>query len=341
LEATRPNMLEVANELRRKHGPAALVERLCKEALHNGGRYIIDSIRTVGEVNALRAAGAVLLSIDASQKVRFRRICSRGSSTDKLSFDQFCADEAKELESADPIQPSLLKVMGMAEHRITNCGDLCELHTQLDAVFGQRKWVCIVGPHGTGKTVLPSKLTKALNENRVVFDACEELARGLIDSMGLTQRDFNEFTERVVDFQRRLLDLYVRRHGDAKGRALLSDRSAIDQLAYLDWHVERGRLQKHVLDEEWERASNLGLQSLYAGTHFVLMSPQAGFCKDDGTRMLSSLQEQWDLHAAFVRVFRRAGLPFRRFAALDDDPLDIVHLFSPQAPMGAAKTTVG
>lgn len=145
--------------------------------------------------------------------------------------------------------------------------------------------------------------------------------------MNLCQDDFNSFSDDVVAFQSRLLDKYFERHTAAKGSSLLSDRSALDQLAYLDWQVHRGRLNKCVLDEEIERAFQKGLHSLYESTHFVLMSPQEGLCRDDGTRMQSDFKGLLDLHEAFVHILKRCGFRFRRFEALNDDPGDIVKLF--------------
>ena len=57
LPLNRDSMTEVANELRKKHHPAYIVEQLFKQAEKEGGNAIIESIRTPGEVDFLRKKG--------------------------------------------------------------------------------------------------------------------------------------------------------------------------------------------------------------------------------------------------------------------------------------------
>jgi len=332
LEPTRPNMLKVANELRNQHGPAVLVERLCADARNSGGRFIIDSVRTIAEAEMLHKAGGVLLAVDADKETRYSRICSRGSETDSVSFKQFCDDEAREEHSQDSCRPSVRTVMKMTQYCVQNDRHLKELHSSLDGIFGQTAWVCIVGPHGTGKTVLLKKVSERLSKLGIVLNVCEELARPLIHEMCLKQDDFTHVTDRFVEFQRRLLDRYVARHSAAMGQALLSDRSVLDELAYIDWQVSRGRLEQGVLVNEWDRAvavAGCKLQDFYSGAHFFLLRPEASLCEDDGTRMQSGMQDLWDLHLAFERVLQRAGMRFQHFSAIHSDPEDIVQLFVP------------
>ena len=42
---------------------------------------IIESVRTVGEVRALRSHGATLIAVDAEPRLRYNRIVSRASET--------------------------------------------------------------------------------------------------------------------------------------------------------------------------------------------------------------------------------------------------------------------
>ena len=54
LELNRDSMVMVANELRANHSPSYIAEQLYEEAKKAGKDAVIESIRTVGEVMALR-----------------------------------------------------------------------------------------------------------------------------------------------------------------------------------------------------------------------------------------------------------------------------------------------
>jgi len=73
LPLNRDSMVQVANELRKEHSPAYLVEQLLSTAKAQGGDAIIESIRTPGEVARLRTAGAQLFAVDADAKLRYER----------------------------------------------------------------------------------------------------------------------------------------------------------------------------------------------------------------------------------------------------------------------------
>lgn len=126
LPSTRDSMISVANELRASHHPAYIIERLLEQAQEAGGDAIIESVRTVGEVNAIRAFAArssvtcTLLAVDASLDVRFARIVGRGSSTDNVSIEDFKRQEMTEMASEDPAKQNLAAVMALADHRIQN-----------------------------------------------------------------------------------------------------------------------------------------------------------------------------------------------------------------------------
>ena len=72
-------------------------------------RFIIESVRTPGEIAALRArcADFVLLAVDADEKVRFDRIRSRASETDFVDFETWRAQEKAEMNNTDPNKQNL------------------------------------------------------------------------------------------------------------------------------------------------------------------------------------------------------------------------------------------
>ena len=129
-------MTAVANDLRTIHSPSYIIESLFIEANRDGGNAVIESIRTEGEIMALRREPHfILLAIDADQKVRYDRIIARGSSTDRITFEKFKADEAREMTSDDPHKQNLSRCIALADHTLTNNGTLRELYAQVDVIL--------------------------------------------------------------------------------------------------------------------------------------------------------------------------------------------------------------
>lgn len=139
IEVNRDSMVAVANELRQRYSPSYIVEQLYARAEAVGGDVVIESIRAIGEVEALRGkTGFFLLSIDADQKLRYERIVKRGSVTDGISFAQFQADEQREMTSTDPTKQNLGGVMKLADATIHNDGTFGELYARVDALLRDR-----------------------------------------------------------------------------------------------------------------------------------------------------------------------------------------------------------
>jgi dephospho-CoA kinase len=138
LPLNRDSMVAVANELRELNGPSFIAEELYREAMASGGDCIIESIRTVGEVTALQAKGGFyLFAVDADPKIRYSRIVERASETDKISFDEFVANEAREMTTTDPNKQNLSECMRMADYRFSNDQGFEELYRQIDTVLTQ------------------------------------------------------------------------------------------------------------------------------------------------------------------------------------------------------------
>src|SRR6185503_9278842 len=97
LPVSRDTMVEVANDLRAKNGPGYFTQEAMKRAGAEGGDVVIESIRSIGEAEYLKAHGAALWAVDADIQKRYERIALRASETDKISFEKFKADEEKEM----------------------------------------------------------------------------------------------------------------------------------------------------------------------------------------------------------------------------------------------------
>lgn len=132
----RDSMVVVANSLRQKYGSSYIVEQLFNEALKFDNPAIIESIRNVGEIEALNKLGNfVLIAVDANPQIRFERIKSRNSETDKINFEEFLSNELRELNSDDPNSQNISKCLDLAKVVFDNSKNLEHLYKQIDNFF--------------------------------------------------------------------------------------------------------------------------------------------------------------------------------------------------------------
>lgn len=89
----RPVLHEVATEHRFRDGAGVFVVH----ALEKPRPLVVTGIRSLGEAKALKAAGGVLLFIDAPVEVRYERMKARHRDAEtELTLEQFKANEATE-----------------------------------------------------------------------------------------------------------------------------------------------------------------------------------------------------------------------------------------------------
>jgi dephospho-CoA kinase len=136
----RDSLVATANELRAQNTPSFIAEELYREAKESGVDCIIESIRTVGEVNSLHSRGNFnLFAVDADQHLRYERILERASETDKITFDVFAANELREMSNTDPNKQNLSACMQLADYRFLNNGSFDLLYRQIDGVLEKIK----------------------------------------------------------------------------------------------------------------------------------------------------------------------------------------------------------
>lgn len=133
LPKSRDTMVLVANELRAQHGASYIAEQLYQQALISGKDTIIESIRAVGEAEALKGKwNFYLFAVDAQPKIRFERILLRGSDTDKVSYDEFISNEQREMTNTDPTKQNIEKCMQLADYNFNNDGTFDDLYKQVE-----------------------------------------------------------------------------------------------------------------------------------------------------------------------------------------------------------------
>lgn len=129
----RDTMRAMANSLREQYGPSAVVELLYERAKSNGGDAIIESIRTLWEVEKMREnSDFILLSVDADQQLRYQRALARKSTKDNISREKFCEQEALEADNQDPTKWNIKACQALADVHLTNNGDYTDLYRQIE-----------------------------------------------------------------------------------------------------------------------------------------------------------------------------------------------------------------
>lgn len=130
---TRPALIAVGNELRRKEGPAVLARRV--QFLMQTDRVVLVSVRNPAEVAALRELpGFTLFGVTAPVEVRFDREVLRGREAATMSLDEFKLLEERE-NTADPNAQQLDATMQLADHVIENDGSLADLEARVAALL--------------------------------------------------------------------------------------------------------------------------------------------------------------------------------------------------------------
>lgn len=140
LPLNRDSLVNVANELRENNSPSFIVEELFKIASNSKGNCIIESIRTEGEVIALKEKNGIILAVDADPKIRYERIVKRKSETDQITFEQFVSDEKREFISNDPNKQNLSRCIELADYKIENNKNIEDLYKQIEVIIENAKY---------------------------------------------------------------------------------------------------------------------------------------------------------------------------------------------------------
>jgi len=136
----RDTMTDLADELRKDHSSAYIIERLYEQARKGGRDCIIESIRALGEVDFLeKQSNFYLIAVEASIENCYARISKRKSDLDFVSFERFKADNAREMDSSDPTKGNIKGCMERADFTVTNDGTIEELYKKLDGVLKRIK----------------------------------------------------------------------------------------------------------------------------------------------------------------------------------------------------------
>jgi dCMP deaminase len=136
VEINLKNMTDIANKLREEFGPSVLAQRMYEMAEKSNKPAIIESIRTVGEIELLRKKkDFILLAVVADRKIRYKRIQERKSEIDKISYEEFIEIEEKQMSSNNPNEQNLKKCIELSDYKIENNGTIQEFKKKIEDII--------------------------------------------------------------------------------------------------------------------------------------------------------------------------------------------------------------
>lgn len=144
LEHSRENLINLGNELRKRHGSNYLAKQInnrIKQQLkqNKNQNFVVDSIRSPYEAKELmKNKGFLLVGIGAPIELRFKRLLERNRLGDAKTLDEFKKQEQKEnLKNKDNQQ--LDATFELSREIIINDGTLTGLYGKVDSLLDKYK----------------------------------------------------------------------------------------------------------------------------------------------------------------------------------------------------------
>jgi dephospho-CoA kinase len=136
----RDQLYDVANFLRNEVD-AAIMVKICIHQVQvlglKGG--IISGLRSMGEADAVRAAGGIIVGVDADPRVRYERIHARKRDTEtQKTYEQFLKHDAYENKGLSDTGPGrgIRTIIETADILISNDSSLDTLETRIKEKAG-------------------------------------------------------------------------------------------------------------------------------------------------------------------------------------------------------------
>lgn len=135
----RDQLYEVANFLR-SIDPAFMVKLAIFQGEQQGhSRILVSGLRSMGEADAVRAAGGTILAVDADVRTRYERIYMRGRDSEaQKTFEQFLEHDSYENKGLAAEGPArgIQYIIDSADVTIANGGSMDELKRLLGERLG-------------------------------------------------------------------------------------------------------------------------------------------------------------------------------------------------------------
>ncbi len=131
----RDQLYAVANELRALNQATTVQMGIMQARERSFDVQLITGLRSVGEADAVRAAGGIIVGVDASPQVRHERIQSRVRDAEsQRDFEAFLKQDTLENKGiGDGPQRGIRSIIDSADILVVNDGTLDELKDQVAA----------------------------------------------------------------------------------------------------------------------------------------------------------------------------------------------------------------
>ena len=96
---------------------------------------MLEAPRAIAEGIFLTQKGVPLIAVDADRRVRYERIAKRGGVKDNVTFEEFSAQEDREMAQTEAHDMNIAGVIKMATHTLRNDGTVETLRSQVDKVL--------------------------------------------------------------------------------------------------------------------------------------------------------------------------------------------------------------
>jgi dephospho-CoA kinase len=136
--ASRENLQDIGDDLRKKYGNAILVEKTLNLISDSDSQLVvIDGIRNAGELTILRdKMDAKIIGVNADPQVRFKRSKARGRSSDFNTWEDFDRAEKRDRGVGQKgFGQGVDRCLKIADYIIENNGTYKEFKKRSDEVF--------------------------------------------------------------------------------------------------------------------------------------------------------------------------------------------------------------
>ncbi|KAF2495768.1 hypothetical protein BU16DRAFT_538405 [Lophium mytilinum] len=168
------------------------------------------------------------------------------------------------------------------------------------------KNIYVVGAQCTGKTTLVNALASHYSDAEVRPLPIKEVARGVLRKHNYTAADMTNSPLRALELQHLIFSAQVTAEEELGNNWFISDRSALDPVAYAYFYVGEEAAASMLESEAWQ-ASRARMRD------GVVLVCEAGtpWLVDDGVRLMPEDPREWAaIHETFCRVLQEQGIPF-------------------------------
>lgn len=175
------------------------------------------------------------------------------------------------------------------------------------------KNIYIIGAQSTGKTTLVSALAthfaKQKHDSLATFTQpfqLKEVARNVLKKHNFTALDITNSKARALELQRLIIEAQAKAEVDLGQKWYISDRSALDAVAYARQYVGIVEADELMHGESWQV-----LEDRMRAALLVLCEPGGQWLVDDGIRLMPQDREEWfQLHMHFLELLDGIGLAY-------------------------------